>query len=185
MAITTLYRGIEYRSRLEARWAAFFDRIGWEHTYEPFDADGYIPDFVIHGDLPLLVEIKPASSLTDYQAPIEKMQRGLAGHWQRDLLILGLTPLPRLSNKTWLQFPAMGLLGEPIGDGDWWFANAQWHTCAECGCDGVFHEYGLYAGRPCGCYDGDHFLGDVSRPWLEHMWADACNRVKWYARTVA
>lgn len=59
-AIATLYSGIEYRSRLEARWAAFFDEIGWRHTYEPFDGDGYIPDFLIHGTRPLLVEVKPA-----------------------------------------------------------------------------------------------------------------------------
>lgn len=32
--IPTVYKGIEYRSMLEARWAAFFDRIGWEHTYD-------------------------------------------------------------------------------------------------------------------------------------------------------
>jgi hypothetical protein len=31
--IPTVYRGIEYRSRLEAKWAAFCDRIGWRHTY--------------------------------------------------------------------------------------------------------------------------------------------------------
>jgi hypothetical protein len=32
-AIPAVYRGIEYRSRLEARWAAFFDETGWKHTY--------------------------------------------------------------------------------------------------------------------------------------------------------
>ena len=61
-AIPTLYQGIEYRSRLEARWAAMFDNIGWKFTYEPFDTNGYIPDFLIHGDRPMLVEIKPAVS---------------------------------------------------------------------------------------------------------------------------
>lgn len=185
MAITTLYQGIEYRSRLEARWAAFFDRIGWEHTYEPFDAAGYIPDFVIHGDRPLLVEIKPAVSLTDYRKPIDRLVHSLDDHWDHDLLVLGLTPLPKLKNATWPHLPVMGLLGETGYEGDWWFANAQWHTCTNCGGDGVFHELGLYAGRPCGCYDGDHYLSDVSRPWLEDMWTDACNRVKWYGRTVA
>lgn len=184
MAITTLYRDIEYRSRLEARWAAFFDRIGWEHTYEPFDGDGYIPDFIVHGDRPLLVEIKPASQLLEYQAPIDKMTRGLADHWQHDLLILGLTPLPRLTSEAWPQFPVMGLLGEIGYEGDWWFASACWHTCANCRGDSLFHEYGLYAGRPCGCYAGDHYLRDPSRTWLEQMWADACNRVKWYGKPV-
>ena len=32
MAITTTYDGIEYRSRLEARWAAFMKNIGWPRS---------------------------------------------------------------------------------------------------------------------------------------------------------
>ena len=33
--IPTLYNGIQFRSRLEAKWAAFFDLLGWEYEYEP------------------------------------------------------------------------------------------------------------------------------------------------------
>jgi hypothetical protein len=75
-AIATLYDGIEYRSRLEARWGAFFDHIGWKFTYEPFDGNGYIPDFLIHGQAPFLVEIKPAVTRADYYAPIAKIEAG-------------------------------------------------------------------------------------------------------------
>ena len=31
----TLYNGRRYRSRLEARWAAFFDLVRWPFEYEP------------------------------------------------------------------------------------------------------------------------------------------------------
>jgi len=41
----TMYNGVQYRSRLEARWAAFFDLIGWQHEYEPIDLPGWSPDF--------------------------------------------------------------------------------------------------------------------------------------------
>lgn len=41
----TKYNGVQYRSRLEARWAAFFDLIGWQHEYEPIDLPGWSPDF--------------------------------------------------------------------------------------------------------------------------------------------
>ena len=41
----TMYNGVQYRSRLEARWAAFFDLIGWKHEYEPIDLPGWSPDF--------------------------------------------------------------------------------------------------------------------------------------------
>lgn len=46
-AIPTKYAGVQFRSRLEARWAAFFDLLGWEWEYEPIDLDGYVPDFIV------------------------------------------------------------------------------------------------------------------------------------------
>lgn len=64
----TMYKGVQYRSRLEARWAAFFDLIGWKHEYEPIDLQGWSPDFRVefecgHSECPkthvLLVEVKP------------------------------------------------------------------------------------------------------------------------------
>lgn len=57
-AIETVYRGIRFRSRLEAKWAVFFDAIGWKWQYEPVDFNGYIPDFIIPAHN-LLVEVKP------------------------------------------------------------------------------------------------------------------------------
>jgi hypothetical protein len=44
-AIPTRYGGVQFRSRLEARWAAFFDLAGWRWQYEPIDLAGWIPDF--------------------------------------------------------------------------------------------------------------------------------------------
>jgi len=49
-AIETVYNGYRFRSRLEARWALFFDKLGlpWEYEPEGFDlgAQGwYLPDF--------------------------------------------------------------------------------------------------------------------------------------------
>lgn len=54
--IPTRYAGIQFRSRAEARWAAFFDSLGWHWEYEPLDLDGYIPDFVLGGRC--IVEVK-------------------------------------------------------------------------------------------------------------------------------
>lgn len=48
--IPTIYQGVQMRSRLEAKWAAFFDLMGWKWSYEPADLDGWIPDFVLHVD---------------------------------------------------------------------------------------------------------------------------------------
>ena len=63
-AIQTAYKGYHFRSRLEARYAVFFDALGLEWEYEPegFDlGDGvyYLPDFLIKtiaGDV--YVEVK-------------------------------------------------------------------------------------------------------------------------------
>lgn len=50
--IQTFYHGCHFRSRLEARWAVFFDalNIQWEYEPEGFDIDGikYLPDFKLH-----------------------------------------------------------------------------------------------------------------------------------------
>jgi len=58
-AIPTTYNDINFRSRLEARWAAFFDLLKWDWEYEPIDLPGWIPDFKLKGKHELLVEIKP------------------------------------------------------------------------------------------------------------------------------
>ena len=64
----TEYKGVLFRSRLEARWAAFFDLAGWKWQYEPFDLQGWTPDFRVefpcghsecNGSHSLLVEVKP------------------------------------------------------------------------------------------------------------------------------
>jgi hypothetical protein len=48
-AIETVYRGVLFRSRLEARWAEFFDHLDVIWEYEPegyqLDATRYLPDF--------------------------------------------------------------------------------------------------------------------------------------------
>lgn len=59
-AIPTTYAGVNFRSRLEARWAAFFDLCGWTWDYEPIDLEGWVPDFKLTiGSVVILVEVKP------------------------------------------------------------------------------------------------------------------------------
>jgi hypothetical protein len=63
-AIPTLFDGILYRSRTEARWATFWKGLDIAYQYEPqgFVAAGipYLPDFAVFSGLGTLwVEIKP------------------------------------------------------------------------------------------------------------------------------
>jgi len=53
----TEYKGVLFRSKLEATWARFFDVIGVEWEYEPCQLPGWIPDFLIDGWW--LAEVKP------------------------------------------------------------------------------------------------------------------------------
>jgi hypothetical protein len=62
-AIETRYKGYRFRSRLEARWAVFFDALNLEWEYEPegFDLGAlgwYLPDFYIKS-WNLWIEVKP------------------------------------------------------------------------------------------------------------------------------
>ena len=64
-AIETRYKGYRFRSRLEARWAVFFDHLGlrWQFEPEGFDLTErglgyYLPDFFLP-DLNYWIEVKP------------------------------------------------------------------------------------------------------------------------------
>lgn len=67
-AIDTEYKSYKFRSRLEARWAVFFDHLSlkWQYEVEGFELPSgrYLPDFYFPDD-DLYVEIKPARFYDD------------------------------------------------------------------------------------------------------------------------
>lgn len=94
--IETVYNGYRFRSRLEARWAVFFDAMGIEYEYEPEgyvlpDGSKYLPDFrllnVRHRGYdewePVYVEVKGIISPYD-EKRIEQ--------FPRPIIILGSLP---------------------------------------------------------------------------------------------
>lgn len=64
--IETIYNGYKFRSRLEARWAIFFDELGIKYEYEPegyelSSYEKYLPDFFLpdfNGGM--FCEVKPS-----------------------------------------------------------------------------------------------------------------------------
>lgn len=60
--IQTTYKGIKFRSRTEARWAAFFENLGVRWNYEPegfsLPSGRYLPDFFLP-DFDRWFEVKP------------------------------------------------------------------------------------------------------------------------------
>jgi len=89
-AIETVYNGYRFRSRLEARWAVFFDEIGVPYDYEPegFDlGEGlyYLPDFYLP-EQNYYVEIKGQMTKEDEEKVYEF---GLNG---QQIIVLGNIP---------------------------------------------------------------------------------------------
>lgn len=115
-AIETRYKGYKFRSRLEARWAVFFDAMGYDWKYERQGyslQDGelpYLPDFEIDrggGGTPLYVEVKGSkdaivkewerySSLLDYGGVLPGFANSYDSPISRPtgLLLLGDIPVP-------------------------------------------------------------------------------------------
>lgn len=120
--IETHYKGHRFRSRLEARWAVFFDHLGIRWTYEPqgyeTSAGPYLPDFWV-GNLGW-IEVKGRLTVTDHAriragAALDGLPSGLGysrldpakvptwmawnaevNHLAR-ILVLGDIPEPRLT----------------------------------------------------------------------------------------
>lgn len=109
----TLYRGVAFRSRLEARWAVVFDSLGIRWQYEPHTFDvghnGYTPDFYIDGgdedhenEWGHFVEVKPGDAVSRNEreriAEIARAWNQVTYHDDDDhgeptaLLLLGLIP---------------------------------------------------------------------------------------------
>jgi hypothetical protein len=185
-AIPTPHGGTQFRSRLEARWAVFFDFLGWRWEYEPFDARGYIPDFLIQGDAPLLLEVKPAATWAEYVQHIDRLGPALEGCWDHDILILGASALPFPTDDDTFN-PYAGVLGESwpnVEHGGWAWGEARWAHCLACGEVAVYHADNSWKCRPCGHYDGDHYLGNIRYDVLQQGWREAGNVVQWKAKGV-
>lgn len=96
-SIETKYAGRVFRSRHEANWAAYFDLLRWEWEYEPFDLDGWLPDFQIKGNIhskkDILVEVKPyepKEEPEEFQKKIDSISKSLGNG--TPFLFLGLKP---------------------------------------------------------------------------------------------
>mgnify|MGYP000994312494 CR=1 FL=1 len=188
-AIPTMYRNVRYRSRLEARWAAMFDKLGWKYEYEPIDLNGWIPDFCLQAmdGKPVLVEVKPVRSFPSDVA--DKIARGICG---TDLAgayvaILGYDiecePLPDddfplhgeirpgwsacSTNVSMAEFDGRDTSGIMLLNGEWGsFAITQY-------CDGVLNVFESRKRKLLG------------RDWpvdVRDLWAEAGNEVQWNGR---
>jgi hypothetical protein len=182
-AIPTTYKGIEFRSRLEAKWAFVFDEIGWPWEYEPIDLNGYIPDFILtFAHAPMLVEVKPEFTIKDLRKAVPKILRS---GWEKEALIVGGSLLGR--------YDAIGIMndvdwGIPWSDGEqvelWTQKPEDWQEAEMFHCDehkgiGICHSIHSYKCRVCGAHDGDHHKSGSAESEVRAAFNAATNAAKY------
>ena len=193
-AIRTYYNGILFRSKLEAQWAKFFDKIGIKWIYEPEGytfADGtqYLPDFYLP-ESDAYFEVKGIMNDKDMH--------------KIEMLI-------KESSKA-------VIIGEP--DGSFTACNRWWdemynpdgtlsdikfsltskdssllNDCPECHKKGFLGNEGSYECPCCGAYDGDHLLNLINQDggtnenwkkwWRSITYIDVRNRNESHEETLA
>jgi len=91
----TLYNGTQYRSELEAAWAAYFNIRGINSEYEPaLDLISWRPDFLLRiNDDFLLTEVKPFLNSEQWKnsGVLKKVAESIQGSTMA--VLLGVSPL--------------------------------------------------------------------------------------------
>lgn len=145
-AIETEYKGFRFRSRLEARWAVFFDALGIEYLYEPegyklSDGTAYLPDFYLP-ESDTFFEVKGVLTSKDAHK-IQQFREDM-----KKSVVIGYDVL---------KFDATDLWNE----GEYEFAGQDSSVlarCKVCGKPFFMGMNGSFRCRCCGAYDGDgHF----------------------------
>lgn len=177
-AIPTLYRGVQFRSRLEARYAALFDLLKWEWQYEFADLDRYLPDYGLFFPAGIIaVEVKAAQSGAELMPHARKMRDS---GWKGEYLILGARPLTETS---WWPFVSLGVYGQkldaPPGEHGWVDDHALVHRCRQCHAVSFHHASNDFRCVVNGCYDGDRHVELIERDEVLSWWRAAGNAVMW------
>lgn len=164
-AIETHYNGYRFRSRLEARWAVFFDSLGVRYEYEregfTLPTAPYLPDFF----LPLVrnglwCEIKPSPCEEPDRA--EALMRELTALTQKDGVVLYGDPVDVMNgledstpNQSWIKFADGG------SDGPFYFCLCPW-------CGKIGFEFDGRGARVCG-FKAHHASGDEALAAITHL----------------
>ena len=146
--IETVYRDYRFRSRLEARWAVFFDSVGIPYEYEPegfemSDGTKYLPDFYLP-DSDDYFEVK--GYMTEYD--MHKIRK-----------FMDESHKPVTIGYSDFSFEACSYYPEP--DGDVYSLEEKIDSnlikCNACGKHYFIGECGGWHCRCCNAYDGDKY----------------------------
>lgn len=181
----TIYKGIEFRSRLEARYAALFDILSWQWEYEPEAAPGYIPDFALHGvkNRKVYVEIKPGAVYRANRTEITaKALTSLSTLGTDELLVL----TGEFADCSCFDAPVFGYM--PVNEPDMGYPYefdeevVLFRPGIAHGSEYDFaHTMGGWAGRLSNAYDGNAlFEGTMlDKATTLRLWSRAGNAIQW------
>ncbi len=169
----TYYKGRKYRSRLEARWAAFFDLVGWSVEYEPCDLGKWSPDFLLRNrrdgtglfETDILIEIKPTAKRD--LTVCRKMEVAFDAIGDFGLLLLGFAPWEADS----VDYLEVGL-GPPKLLTLGWIRESRSDPMDDC--PAIWHD------ADAKDIDLSYGLGSTNLTFAS--WAEACNLVQWKFR---
>lgn len=135
-SIETTYKGYRFRSRLEARWAVYFDYLDleWEYEKEGFDLEdpwhmsmSYLPDFWLP-QVRMWAEVKPVSfTATEFHALAL-----LAMHTRNDcILLVGVPDCKPYDTVEWRPSDEWGMVEDGIITTDCVLSNYRNYPTAE------------------------------------------------------
>lgn len=180
-AIPTLFQGVMMRSRLEARWAAFFTECGFPWTYEPIDFDEWSPDFSLNFQhKKIYVEVKPMIN-RELVDELVKVATPVIDTTGARALLVG-------DSIRYESFDS-AIIGIGLGAGTWFDEEDDKITLRPDeivvgACGALYCEVGMSpqnADYTCWCcdkYDGNPAF-DHESVGIQKRWAAACNKTQW------
>lgn len=157
----TVFNGIQFRSRLEARVAALFDILDWDFTYEPdLGLSYYIPDFYLT-PFDIICEVKPIARFDSLTVTSAQTKVKDSGYMGEGVMLVGAIPRLDANGRT-----VFGLLSKGFDP----HVMLPFHLTR--------HE-GSWL--PCTCAEGcmDTIYARTNQIWAKYQWIEAGNNVQW------
>ena len=152
--IETIYHSCRFRSRLEARWAVFFDSLGikWEYEKEGYDIGGmrYLPDFYLP-HLECFFEVKGdprevGTESTLYEEIPEAISKAIPLSMETSKPVYILSTIPDPEEIETIPYPAIneGIVAVSGNDSGYGLEyNCVWCECRNCKFVGILPKDNL------------------------------------------